>query len=80
MGTPEAARVFLDVLVANDLPDLAQKLDSAPSFDALALHSLVVHSVSPGCVLARLHVAPRVQNRYTTLHGGCIGACVCVCV
>ena len=39
-----------------------------------ALNGLKDIRASSGCVLCTLPVTKRVQNRYNTLHGGCIGA------
>ncbi len=54
----------------------------APNIDFLdticlpysALNGLKDIRASSGCVLCTLPVTKRVQNRYNTLHGGCIGA------
>lgn len=43
------------------------------SFDTTALSSLQDYAAEPGRFSAVLPVSPDVQNRYGTLHGGCIG-------
>jgi hypothetical protein len=70
MGTVDAGRLFLEALT---LAGEAADLNAASNFDTTALNGLHSIQASPGRVLCRLPVAKRVQNRYSTLHGGCIG-------
>jgi hypothetical protein len=42
------------------------------SFDS-TLEGLEVTGGGPGSVVCKLHVTKKLQNRYGTLHGGCIG-------
>ena len=46
---------------------------AAQSFDTTALAGLTDCAAAPGRFTAALPITPAVQNRYGTLHGGCIG-------
>lgn len=70
MGTVDAGRLFLEALT---LVGEAADLNAASNFDTTALNGLHSIQASPGRVVCRLPVSRRVQNRYKTLHGGCIG-------
>lgn len=72
MGTPEAGKLFLESLTGSGLEDL--DLDNAPVFDTVALNTIRDIKATDGRVTCVIPVEPRVQNRYGTLHGGCIGA------
>lgn len=71
MGTPEAGRLFLQALTGSGLgsPDLIE--DSM--FDTVALQTITDIRAYEGRLTCIIPVEPRVQNRYGTLHGGCIG-------
>lgn len=71
MGTPEAGKLFLEALTGSGLEDI--DLDQAPNFDTVALHTIRDIKATDGRVTCVLPVEARVQNRYKTLHGGCIG-------
>ncbi|KAK9842085.1 hypothetical protein WJX81_007785 [Elliptochloris bilobata] len=73
MGTVEAGKLFLEALTcAGEQPDL----NAASNFDTTALNGLKDIRATPGHVVCTLPVSKRVQNRYTTLHGGCIATLV----
>lgn len=71
MGTPEAGKLFLQALTGSGLgsPDLIE--DSM--FDTVALQTITDIRAYEGRLTCIIPVEPRVQNRYGTLHGGCIG-------
>ena len=72
MGTPEAGELFLQALTGSGLTDI--DLEQAPNFDTVALHSIYDIQAHPnGRLTCKLRVDEHVQNRYRTLHGGCIG-------
>lgn len=73
MASAEAAVAFLEYLTSNVIKDEVD-LNSSPCFDTLAMVDLKDITASPGRVVCRFPVTERVQNRYNTLHGGCIGA------
>ncbi|KAK9909006.1 hypothetical protein WJX75_005981 [Coccomyxa subellipsoidea] len=74
MGTPEAGKLFLESLTGSGLEDL--DLDNAPVFDTVALNTIRDIKATDGRVTCVIPVEPRVQNRYGTLHGGCIATLV----
>ncbi|BDA41735.1 probable acyl-coenzyme A thioesterase 13 [Coccomyxa sp. Obi] len=74
MGTPEAGKLFLEALTGSGLEDI--DLDHAPNFDTVALHTIRDIKATDGRVTCVLPVEARVQNRYNTLHGGCIATLV----
>ena len=49
--------------------------DATQNFETTALHGLTDITASTGQVKCVLPVKKRVQNCYSTLHGGCIGEC-----
>ena len=74
MGTPDAGVMFLQALTGSGLEGI--DLDQAPNFDTVALHSIYdiqAYPETPGRLTCKLRVETPVQNRYRTLHGGCIG-------
>ncbi len=73
MASPEAAVAFLEYLTSNVIKDDID-LNTSPCFDTTALIDVKDITASPGRVICRFPVTERVQNRYNTLHGGCIGA------
>jgi acyl-coenzyme A thioesterase PaaI-like protein len=56
----QRAELFLMGVIADD------------GFDS-TLEGLEVTGGGPGSVVCKLHVSKKLQNRYGTLHGGCIG-------
>ncbi|CAL5219115.1 g889 [Coccomyxa viridis] len=74
MGTPEAGKLFLQALTGSGLgsPDLIE--DSM--FDTVALQTITDIRAYEGRLTCIIPVEPRVQNRYGTLHGGCIATLV----
>ena len=76
MGTPEAGKLFLQALTGSGLgsPDLIE--DSM--FDTVALQTITDVRAYEGRLTCIIPVEPRVQNRYGTLHGGCIGQHTCI--
>lgn len=83
-GKPEFARLFLEALISQTAED------DEKNFDTTALKGLRVVEVGHGKVTCKFPVTQRVQNRYGTLHGGCIGnvgidaphmiCCCCPCI
>jgi acyl-coenzyme A thioesterase PaaI-like protein len=71
MGTPEAGKLFLESLTGSNLTDI--DLEDAPVFDTVALNTIRDIQAFPGRLTCIIPVEQRVQNRYGTLHGGCIG-------
>ena len=71
MGSPAGAVAFLESLVNQWNEDSRD----GQVFDTTALQGLKDITAEPGQVTCRLPVRDRVQNRYGTLHGGCIGWC-----
>ena len=70
-ATPEAAEHFISDMI-NDVRDGFQA-DATRNFEATALYGLRDITATRGQVVCMLPVKQRVQNRYNTLHGGCIG-------
>ena len=71
MGSPEAGKLFLASLTGSGLEDII--MEDAPYFDTVALHTIRDIEASEGRVTCIMPVTQRVANRYSTLHGGCIG-------
>lgn len=71
MGTPEKAISFLTDLTSWHSKNF--RPDTTNNFDSNALAGMIITDVSPGRMLCELAVTPRVQNRFGSLHGGCIG-------
>ena len=71
MGTPEAGKVFLQALTGSGLGSTDLIEDSI--FDTVALRTITDIRAYEGRLTCVIPVEPRVQNRYGTLHGGCIG-------
>lgn len=67
MACPEAAVQFLKFNCSQK--DGAEHLQ----FDTLALHGIYGFSADDGTATCYLDVVDELQNRYGTLHGGCIG-------
>ena len=74
MGTPEAGKLFLQALTGSGLGH-DPKEDSM--FDTVALQTITDIRAYEGRLTCLIPVEPRVQNRYGTLHGGCIGQHTC---
>ena len=70
-ATPEAAEDFITDMI-NDVREGFQA-DATRNFEATALCGLRDITATRGQVVCVLPVNQRVQNRYNTLHGGCIG-------
>jgi acyl-coenzyme A thioesterase 13 len=70
MGTPEAAVAFLKYLV--------EDTSGAAGFDSTALNNCGIHSIQSdhGYIQCRFFVHPKVQNKFSILHGGCIATLV----
>ncbi len=75
MGTPEAGKFFLQALTGSGLD--GDSLEENYMFDSVALHTIRDIKAYKGRLTCIIPVEPRVQNRYGTLHGGCIGKTVC---
>ena len=71
MGSPAKAISFLTDLTSWHSQTF--RPDTTRNFDTTALAGLQIITVSPGRMLCELPVAPRVQNRFGSLHGGCLG-------
>ena len=71
MGSPARAVSFLTDLTSWHTATFCA--DSTNLFDATALHGLKVTSSTAGRMVCDFPVHKRVQNRFGTLHGGCIG-------
>lgn len=71
MGSPAKAISFLTDLTSWHYKTF--RPDTTNNFDTTALAGLKVVNTTPGRMLCELHVAPRVQNRFGSLHGGCVG-------
>lgn len=71
MGTTAAAIAFLSATVNQFDGD-----GNSGHFDTTALQGLTDISAERGKITCRLPVAARLQNRYNTLHGGCIATLV----
>lgn len=72
MGTPSAGKIFLESLTGSGIEGI--DLRDAQNFDSVALHSIYdITAYSGGRLTCKIRVDPAVQNRYHTLHGGCIG-------
>lgn len=69
---PEAGKSFLEYLVSTGEKDV--DLNNAPSFDTTALHAVYDIRASEGKLVCKFPVTELVQNRFNTLHGGCIGS------
>lgn len=74
MGTPEAGKLFLQALTGSGSTDMSE--DSM--FDTVALQTVTDIRAYKGRLTCIIPVQPRVQNRYGTLHGGCIGQHTCI--
>ncbi len=70
-ATPEAAEDFITDMIS-DVREGFQT-DATRNFEATALYGLRNITATRGQVVCTLPVSQRVQNRYNTLHGGCIG-------
>lgn len=71
MGTPEAGRLFLQALTGSGLDSSDLEQDSI--FDTVSLQTIRDIKAYDGRLTCIIPVERRVQNRYGTLHGGCIG-------
>ena len=71
MGTPEAGRLFLQALTGSGLDEADLKENTI--FDTIALQTVRDIKAYEGRLTCIIPVEQRVQNRYGTLHGGCIG-------
>ena len=74
MGTPELGLEFAKRVIGLSAPAHKDGLDlnCATRFDSV-LQSLSDFEAEPGRLRCRFTVTPAMQNRYATLHGGCIG-------
>lgn len=70
-ATPEAAELFISDMISDVREGF--DLESTQNFEATALHGVKDITATHGQVVCTLPVTQRVQNRYNTLHGGCIG-------
>ena len=68
---PEEAEEFITDMIT-DVQEGFQP-EATTNFEATALHGLRDITAASGRVVCTLPVRQRVQNRYKTLHGGCIG-------
>ena len=75
MGTPEAGKLFLQALTGSGLD--ADSLKEHSIFDTVALQTIRDIKAYKGQLTCIIPVELRVQNRYRTLHGGCIGKPIC---
>lgn len=72
-ASPAAMSTSLAVQFMEAVTQARDAAGAPQSFDATALSTLVDLAAEPGRFTATLPVTPAVQNRYHTLHGGCIG-------
>ena len=72
MGSPERAISFLTDLTSWNTEGF--RPDNAGTFEATALHGLKVTEAASGRMVCDFPVHKRVQNRFGTLHGGCVGS------
>ena len=75
MGSPQAGKLFLQALTGSGLE--SSSLQQHSMFDTVALQTIKDIEASEGQVTCLIPVEERVQNRYGTLHGGCIGLNLC---
>ena len=68
---PQEAEAFITDMVSAVLEGFQP--EATTNFEATALHGLTDITAASGTVVCTLPVKQRVQNRYNTLHGGCIG-------
>lgn len=73
-ATPEAAELFISDMISDVREGF--DLESTQNFEATALHGVKDITATHGQVVCTLPVTQRVQNRYNTLHGGCIATLV----
>ena len=71
MGSPARAVSFLTDLTSWHTDTF--NAETTGNFDTTALHGLKVISSTAGQMTCNFPVNTRVQNRFGTLHGGCIG-------
>lgn len=76
MGSPAGAVSFLTDLTSWHRDTFNP--DTTDNFDTTALHGLKVKSSTAGRMICDFPVNKRVQNRFGTLHGGCIGKLISV--
>ena len=76
MGSPQAGKLFLQALTGSGLESSA--LQQHIMFDTVALQTIKDIEASEGRLTCLMPVEERVQNRYGTLHGGCIGLNPCL--
>lgn len=76
-ASPEAAHAFVESLVAGT--SNVSNLQATGTFDTTALYGLKDITASSGRLTCTLPVKARVQNTYSTLHGGCIGKSLSDC-
>ena len=76
MGSPQAGKLFLQALTGSGLE--SSSLQQNSMFDTVALQTIKDIEASEGQVTCLIPVEERVQNRYGTLHGGCIGLNPCL--
>eukprot|EP00884_Botryococcus_braunii_P006372 jgi/Botrbrau1/15736/Bobra.4_1s0104.1 len=75
---PEAGAAFLEYIISAHDENL--DLNKAASFDTTALHAIYDIEAFEGRLVCKLPVTELVQNRFGTLHGGCIGGRALFCV
>eukprot|EP00884_Botryococcus_braunii_P006371 jgi/Botrbrau1/15735/Bobra.4_1s0104.2 len=71
---PEAGAAFLEYIISAHDENL--DLNKAASFDTTALHAIYDIEAFEGRLVCKLPVTELVQNRFGTLHGGCIATLV----
>ena len=71
MGSPARAISFLTDLTSWHTHNFNPETTS--NFDTTALHGLKIIKSTAGQMTCDFPVNKRVQNRFGTLHGGCIG-------
>ena len=71
MGSPSAGKLFLESLTGSGIEGI--DLNNPQNFDSVALHSIYDITAYSGRLTCKIRVDQAVQNRYHTLHGGCIG-------
>ena len=72
-NSPDGAIEFMESMATDYLEGFDP--DATQNFETTALHGLTDITASRGQVKCVLPVKKRVQNCYSTLHGGCIGEC-----
>jgi len=71
MSNPDIGRQFLQAIISRQLDN-----GEAGTFDALVLGSLQNIKGTRGKLTCSMMIVPQLQNRYGTMHGGCMATVV----